>query len=252
MGLFNKNNKDDEYLTVLGEIRDNLKFGINEDRFDEVIRNFEVKLVDFKHNNDDEIEALTDKVNKLAKITELQSQQLDENYQLIQKQETQITILTNAVKKQLNLIQDLNKDETITFDELPSKPTKKDEDVIVAYGKKWKLRGQVHLENIMGLSNDGKFITKTRSLTWDINTLLRLKKCMKQNEKYPTASKLAKAVGVNATNVIELGYYILNGDFDKYFNEWEQIQADNTFKKYGNWKPNIENNPEKRKEKGYV
>lgn len=47
---------------------------------------------------------------------------------------------------------------------------------------------------------------------------------------------------------MELGYYILNGDFDKYFNEWEQIQADQTFKK--GWKPVIENNPEKRVEQG--
>ena len=249
MGLFNKNNKDDEYLTVLGEIRDNLKYGIKEDRFDEVIRNLETRIVEFKHNNDTEIEDLTVKVNELAKVTDLQAKQLDENYTLLKQQEEDINKLTDIVKKQNNILRDFNKRDT----DAP-KITKNDE-VIYAYGRNWKSYHQINLNNIVKLDEKGNFIRIGRgkqSFTWNINTLLKLREYMKEYDKYPSQKKLAKAIGVNPTSLIELGYYILNGDFDKYFNEWEQIQADNTFKKYGNWKPTIENNPEKRKEKGYV
>ena len=234
MGLFNKNNKDDEYLEVLQQISDNLRY-INENNFDIVISSLESKIVEFKHNNDNEIEALIKDFDSLKKGTDNYTKTIgnicnrldeqdkiiknltrdaDENYRLITNQEKQIKKLTSIVTKQMDLIQELTlKDEKVKIKK-PNSP------VIEEYGRKWKPRGQLHLENIKGLNKNGEFITKTRKLTWNINTLLRLNKCMKQNEKYPSSSTLAKAVGLNSTNVIELGYYILNGDFDKYFNEW--------------------------------
>ena len=58
--LFNKNNKnEEEIVNVLTEIKDNLKYGVNEDRFDTVIRNLE--NTDYSH----EFEKYTEQWNAL-------------------------------------------------------------------------------------------------------------------------------------------------------------------------------------------
>lgn len=254
MGIFNKNkgNTDNELISILGEIRDNLQINNNN-----IVTELESKIADAHYSNDEELgvmvnrlNKLEDKIEKLTTLTELQDKTINKLEDLVKKQDESISVLIKSNKVVLGILSDVVKPKKQNNTVKP-KVKKVKGNVINAYGRNWKSYNQINLNNITKLDENGNFLRKGRGkqmYTWNIKTLLKLREYMKDYDKYPSQEKLAKAIGVNPTSLIELGYYILNGDFDKYFNEWEQIQMNKT---YGNWKPILENNPEKRKEKGY-
>lgn len=105
------------------------------------------------------------------------------------------------------------------------------------------------------LNKDGTFILKNSKVNggiskWTIKDLLKIKHRIPQKEKYSNWTVICEDLPVCALTAQVLGYGIEMGYFDKYFNEWEQLQA-NKFQ--NNIKPiETENNPQKRKEKGMI
>jgi len=107
---------------------------------------------------------------------------------------------------------------------------------------------------LKGLNDDGTFIqTRGKPLIYNIRDILALKKLIPMVDEYPSFSSLCKKVGLHDVRTVQrLCYLIETGEFDKYINQWEQMEANNFYGKYGEWKPRFENNPQKRKEKGMV
>ena len=99
--------------------------------------------------------------------------------------------------------------------------------------------------NIKCLNKDGTFSnTKGKPFSFQIQDILKLQQLIPKIEEYPTWNSLQKVVKVNG--VQRLCQMIEKGFFEKYLNEWEQLQADDFF---GRWKPVVvENNPQKRRE----
>lgn len=243
MGLFNKNNKkEEEIVNVLTEIKDNLKYGVNEDRFDTVISNLENKIIDYKHSNDEEIGVLTRTVNSIADKTEKLEQ-------LISLHEKSITNLENIVKKQsdqINTLIDVNKGlcDIIKIDVKKnikkSEPNKK----LIRHYPPTTVTA---MPKIRELTPEGKLILKSGKIAgYNINTILKLKKLIPTDLSF---IKIGAKVGLSNSTVSRVCCAIEYGVFDKYLNEWEQIQANKFYKKNKN--NLIENNPQKRKEKGY-
>lgn len=107
---------------------------------------------------------------------------------------------------------------------------------------------------LKGLNDDGTFIqARGKPLIYNIRDILALKKLIPMVDEYPSFSSLCKKVGLRDVRTVQrLCYLIETGKFDKYINQWEQMEANNFYGKYGEWKPRFENNPQKRKEKGMV
>lgn len=119
------------------------------------------------------------------------------------------------------------------------------------YGETQKQR----CPRVSKLNKDGTFKLKNSKVNggvskWTIKDLLKIKNRIPEKEKYPSWTSIGEDLQVSAFTAQNLGYGIEMGYFDKYFNEWEQLQA-NEF--YGNFKQELtENNPQKRKEKGMM
>ncbi len=106
-----------------------------------------------------------------------------------------------------------------------------------------------NLPQIKSLRNDGYFILgRKKQSVYSIEDVLRLKSLIPQLEV--NFEKMGELIGVSDYTARIICCAIEHGIFDRWFKEWEQIQAN---KFYGNWKPNsIVNNPQKRKENGMV
>ena len=105
------------------------------------------------------------------------------------------------------------------------------------------------MPTLKGMNRDGSFaIGNGRHSKWTIEDILFLKKEIPNLSK--SFTELADKLGYSDDTIARLCCAIENGLFDKYFNEWEQIQGDTV---YGNWKSTpIINNPQKRRENGMV
>ena len=106
---------------------------------------------------------------------------------------------------------------------------------------------------LRGLREDGTFKqSRGKPLSFTIHDVIRLKKLIPQVEEYPNFIVLSEEMGLPHKTTIRLAYLIETGKMDKWLNKWEQMEANNFYGKYGEWKPNFENNPQKRKEQGMV
>ena len=106
-----------------------------------------------------------------------------------------------------------------------------------------------HLPKIKRMNKDGTFQIGLRGGTqakWTINTVLKIKKELKEDSGF---GGIGKKLGLDAITVARLSYMLETGKFDKYLSQWEQIQANQTYKK--SRKIPIENNPQKRRENGF-
>lgn len=264
MGLFKKNNDNEtELITVLGEIRDNLKTGVSEDRFNKVVTELENIVVEFKKDKTVEIEELNKVISRhegsignLEKIVEKQDELMD-------KQNHKIKILTSTSEKMLEILKLMNKPKVdvsvdISDTDAMDKPKKENKPVKTKKTenrhRQYSYANSIRLANLEGLNKDGKFYRKTGCrgkpyFKWDITHLLKLKDIIPKTNEYPTIKSISNKVGLSTITCSDLICLIEDGYFDKFFNEWEQIQADKMYK--NDWKPILENNPEKRKEKGY-
>jgi len=119
------------------------------------------------------------------------------------------------------------------------------------YGETQKQR----CPRVSKLNKNGTFQLKNSRVNggvskWTIKDLLKIKNRIPEKEKYPSWTSISEDLQVSAFTAQNLGYGIEMGYFDKYFNEWEQLQAN---KFYGNFKQELtENNPQKRREKGMM
>lgn len=259
--IFNRNNKD-EFEKQLIETLNGINDTLNNNGFEDKLNDTECRLMEeirAVNSNFDNLKKgvneytktignLCNRIDEQDKIINNLTRDADENYRLIINQEKQIKKLISIVEKYSKLFE-IKK--SAVPDKIKPNKEKAEYSMIKAYGKNWTCYNYLNLKNIIKFDNKGNFLREGRGdhkYKWNIYTLLKLKELMKKEDEYPTLNKLASKIGLSSTTVNELGYYILNGDFDKYFDEWEQIDANNT---YGNWKPSIENNPQKRKEKGY-
>ena len=244
MGLFNKNNNEDELITILGEIRDNLKIDNST-----VVNELESKIADAHYNNDEEIGVMSNRLNhlenkveKLTTLATLQDKTIDKLEELVKKQDESINVLVKSNKVVLGILSDVCK---------PKNEKKGRKKRTIKKGEKYTRHYSASIikqaPHPVKLKSNGKFILASgKESTWNIHNLLKLKKLI------PTElnmTEIAEKVGIGTTTANYLCYSIEAGIFDKFFNEWEQIQADKMYKK--DWKPILENNPEKRKEKGY-
>lgn len=103
-----------------------------------------------------------------------------------------------------------------------------------------------HLPKIKRMNKDGTFQIGLRGGTkakWTINTVLKIKKELKEDSGFRS---IGKKLGLDAITVARLSYMLETGKFDKYLSQWEQIQADQIYKKVR--KVPVENNPQKRRE----
>ena len=251
MGFFNrnKNTNDDEYLLILGEIRDNLKLNN-----DDVIVELENRISEAKHENLEEVGVLASKVKTLEKITKLQSTQIDESYKIIDKLESKVNELVGVVEKYTEIIKILTEDKPKSTIQTKNKKRAGCKDANPNHIRKCKCYGNVNSENIGSLEKDGRFRRKVKTkggfyFNWNINDLLLIKSLIPKTTEYLSITSItSKVKRFSSTTINDLIFLIEDGFFDKYFVEWEQIQADKTYKK--GWKQQIQNNPEKRKELG--
>lgn len=116
-----------------------------------------------------------------------------------------------------------------------------------------KYKQKYTMFTLIDLKEDGTFLQKKgKAVTFKIQDVILLKKLIPKVKEYPTFNKLAKKLGLSNKTVTRLCYLIEIGEFDKWISKWEQMEANNFYGKYGEWKPRFENNPQKRKEQGMV
>lgn len=117
--------------------------------------------------------------------------------------------------------------------------------------RKYSKTQEKNLPKVYSLREDGHFnIGKNKISKYSIEDLLLLKRLIPRKEC--GFKEMGMKIGVSDFTVKMLCYGVETGYFDKYFNEWEQLKANQFFKKKSNWKGIVENNPQKRKEKGMV
>lgn len=249
MGILNRKKNDEEFLTILAEIRDNLNK-------DDELKILESKIADAHYSNDEELGVWTNRLVELEnKHIELNKGvgALVKNYanlsnkvndyegiinnlqDLVEKQDEKIETLLDVTHGLLEICKNKN------IKDKPVKP-KTDKKLIRTYSE-----GIVNtMPKIKEMKPNGQFVLKSGKIAgYDINTILRLKKLITTDSSF---IKIGEKIGLSNSTISRVCCAIEYGLFDKYINEWEQIQMK---KHYRNWKPNIENNPEKRKEKGY-
>lgn len=252
--IFRKSNKDEfekELIETLNGINDTL----NSNGFEDKLNDTECRLMEeigAVNSNFDNLKKgvneytktignLCNRIDEQDKIIKHLTRETDENYNLIIKQEKRINQLVSIVEKYGEIVKEhiLDEEEVTTPDKI--KTNKKD--TIRKYPESLRNR-KPHL---LMLRKDGTFKLKNGMISkWNINHILYLKKLIPQTQL--NMEDIAEKVKLTYYMTVRLCCAIEDGDFDKYFDEWEQINANNT---YGNWKPSIENNPQKRKEKGY-
>jgi len=262
MGLFNRNkNNEEELLVILSEIRDNLNTNNAdrlEERFDKVARIIENRCIDFKHENDEEIGVLHSTINRmdkdienLKKLVKLQETTITHLEEISTKQNQQINTLTDILGKTLEIIKyDTTKKEPTNKKRQPRDYSKiTNSKTLKNTYRNIKKNYNINMNNIKGLNSKGEF-EKTnagRKFKWNIQDIIQIKKLIPKIKEYPTVTSISKETKLSKATVSDLVYLIENGYFDKYLNEWEQMEAD---KMFGDWKPVIQNNPEKRQEAG--
>lgn len=134
---------------------------------------------------------------------------------------------------------------------IPEEPAQTAKPVETPKGLKRKYSPTVRrqLPKIKKMNRDGTFQigryggTKSK---WTIHTILQLKGYILGD--LPTR-EIAKKVGLDPATADRLMFMIETGRFDKYLSQWEQIQADQIYKKAR--KVPVENNPQKRRENGF-
>ena len=111
-----------------------------------------------------------------------------------------------------------------------------------------KYPSSISYPKVQLLYHNGYFkLSNNHTSPYTINDILKLEKALKKGKDIFELTQLVK---VGKPTVLRICYGIEQGYYDKYINEWEQIQA-NKFQQ--NVKPvEIENNPQKRKEKGMI
>lgn len=154
-------------------------------------------------------------------------------------QHNDLSLELNSIWKELTILRD--KKDKNNFNE------DKKEKTIRNYSNSVKM----NLPKIIKFNKDGTFIVgrkNGRQAKWTIETLLQLRKYIKTPI---TLKEISQKLNLDSSTCNRLMYCIELGKFDQYFDEWEQIKA-NSF--YDSIKANnvkfIENNPQKRKEKG--
>ncbi len=152
----------------------------------------------------------------------------------------------NSLKAQMDLI------EKQLWDKLkPTAVTKNKTDktkkIKLASGRVYNPTIIKALPNYKELCDDGYFITGNNSKSkYNIQTVLMLKNCL--FDLNVTWNDMIEKTGLTANTVMYICYAIETGVFDKFFNEWEQIQADKFQSKVKT--ATLINNPQKRKENG--
>lgn len=250
MGILRNNNNNEELVKAVNNIADNL---YNRDKYNEFqtqVKDLEFKLMEeqgvlsgrfdnLKKGVNEYTKTIGNLCNRLdeqEKIINNLTRQADENYNLIIKQEKCIKQLVKIVDKYGEIVKEHLLDEEETTPPVNS-----------SY-RKYSTSIRKRKPKLIRLNKDGKFTLKNGKLSkWNINDILYLKKLIPQT--HLKTNKLSEKTGLKENTVLRLCCAIEDGDFDKYLREWEQINADNT---YGNWKPEIINNPEKRRENNYV
>lgn len=104
------------------------------------------------------------------------------------------------------------------------------------------------LWEIKSMNGDGEFVTKSNhKLKVTIKEVFITQKEMTLNSTVKEARELRKRLGINPNIFNKLLYNIREGVFDKFIQEWNK----QTQPVIGKKRLPIENNVEKRKEKGY-
>lgn len=146
------------------------------------------------------------------------------------------------MKSELNKLHSINLEENIepTIIEI-----EEDSPVTIRkYGK----RIIDEFPKIKALTKEGYFIFESnRTSVWNITDVLRIKKLLPKTEY--TFEMMGKKIGFSSYTAKTICCGIEFGYFDKWFKEWEQLQANNF---YGKWKPVMQNNPQKREEMGMM
>lgn len=104
----------------------------------------------------------------------------------------------------------------------------------------------------MHLQEDGAFLTKNnKAAKFTIYTVLGIKNRLNMNSTVAEVNKVADSLNIPYYTVGRLFYNVhqLN-TFDKFLQEWEDLQAAEFFKAYKKSNKEPINNPEKRKEAG--
>ena len=173
----------------------------------------------------------------------LHQNKLHEIIQDLQNRNLQNTENINNLVDELNIIRKELKN---------NKPTTSiTRNTIRQYGETQKQR----CPRVSKLNKDGTFILKNSKVNggiskWTIKDLLKIKHRIPQKQEYTNWGAICEDLPFSKFTAQNLGYGIEMGYFDKYFHEWEQLQAN---KFHINIKPvETENNPQKRKEKGMI
>ena len=249
--IFNKNKKD-EFEKQLIETLNGINDALNNNGFEDKLNDTECRLMEeigAVNNNFDNLKKgvneytktignLCNRIDEQDKIIKNLTRDADENYRLIINQEKQIKKLISIVEKYTKIL-NIKKDTKNGHNSDIIK-----ENTI----RKYPYSIRKHKPKVVVLRNDGTFKLKNGTISkWNINHLLYLKKLIPKTEL--NINQIADKVKLKQNTVMRLCCGSEEGDFDTYFDEWEQINANNT---YGNWKPQIVNNPQKRRENGYV
>lgn len=152
--------------------------------------------------------------------------------------------ITGFCKDNANAIQAL---QTTPEEPEPTiKPVQKEVEAPIGLKRKYSPTVRRQLPKIKKMNKDGTFQigryggTKAK---WTIHTILQLKGYIPGDL---STREIAKKVGLDPTTTDPLMFMIETGRFDKYLSQWEQIQADQIYKKVR--KVPVENNPQKRRE----
>lgn len=177
----------------------------------------------------------TDLQNRINNIEKWCREQADAKKNFAKK----MLEISRKVEKISNLVSEIEMENITPKDDATAKPT-----TYRHYGDSYVNR----IPHIKSMNGDGSFVLKSGVVAkWTIKDILFLKKEIPNVEK--NFKELSYKTKFSEHTVGGLCCAIEYGYFDEYLNEWEQIDADNT---YGNWKPEIENNPQKRIEKGMI
>lgn len=154
-----------------------------------------------------------------------------------------------------NKIKNLIEQVSILWDKVDNRPveTKKQHENKNIRGIKEPYA--MNMDKIVELTPEGKFKREgsgVQYFKWTIEDVLRIRNAIHDFDKYPSIKSIVEMAGFSDPTVRDLIYYIENGDFDKYFNEWEQIQANDFFKKNLNVNNRVINDPQKRRENGLI
>lgn len=122
----------------------------------------------------------------------------------------------------------------------------KDNDIYIVPKSMRKPYSKMHLQE------DGTFLTKNnRAAKFTIHTVLGVKNRLNMSSTVAEVNKVADSLNIPYYTVGRLFHNVHQlGTFDKFLQEWEDLQAAEFFKAYKKSNKEPINNPEKRKEAG--